>query len=49
MDKDRSEAGRILGKIKSIKKSMACRLNGMKPCRPGKKRGRPIGWRKKNG
>lgn len=36
-----SEAARVLGRIKSIKKTMACRLNGLKPCRPGKKRGRP--------
>jgi hypothetical protein len=39
----RSEAARVLGRIKSIKKTMAVRLNGLKPCRPGKKRGRPIG------
>ena len=38
-----SEAARVLGKIKSIKKTMAVRLNGMKPCHPGKKRGRPVG------
>lgn len=36
-----SEAARILGKIKTMKKAMSSRLNGLKPCRPGKKRGRP--------
>ncbi len=41
MNNEIREAARVLGKIKSIKKAMACRLNGMKPCAPGKKRGRP--------
>lgn len=36
-----SEAARILGKIKTIKKAMSSRLNGLKPCKAGKKRGRP--------
>ena len=39
--KERSEAARVLGKIKTIKKAMASRLNGLKPCHPGKRRGRP--------
>jgi hypothetical protein len=36
-----NEAARILGKIKSIKKAMSSKLNGSKPCRRGRKRGRP--------
>jgi len=38
-----SEAARILGKIKTMKKAMAARINGCMPCRKGKKRGRPKG------
>ena len=35
----KSEAARILGKIKSVKKAMASRLNGLKGGRPkGKKK-----------
>lgn len=40
-DNQKSEAARVLGRIKSIKKTMSSQLNGMIPCRPGKKRGRP--------
>lgn len=43
MENERSEAARVLGRIKSVKKAMSSRLNGLKPCRKGKKRGRPKG------
>ena len=43
------KSAQLLGRIKSIKKTMACRLNGLKPCRPGKKRGRPRGLKNDKG
>ncbi len=36
-----SEYCSYLGSIKTEKKAAASRLNGCKPCKPGKKRGRP--------
>lgn len=44
---ERSEAARILGKIKTYKKAMSSRLNGTKPCHEGKQRGRPKGSKNK--
>ena len=46
-------AAKILGSMggskKSEAKTAAARQNGLKPCAPGKKRGRPFGWRKSGG
>jgi hypothetical protein len=36
-----AKIGRKGGSVKSEKKSAAVRLNGLKPCREGKQRGRP--------
>lgn len=47
MENKRSEAARILGRIKSVKKTMSSRLNGLKPCHPGRRRGRPKGSKNK--
>jgi hypothetical protein len=40
--------GRLSGKARkgNPRAADAARANGRKPCAPGKRRGRPVGWRK---